>query len=86
MAAGRACEVITLRGNFWRIMGFSAGKRMFLYPEEALILVERGQLRVRPSADSVKHIASSSFYKEVLCTVPQAVILAFNKLRNLDYI
>ena len=79
-------EVHTLRGNFWRIMGFSDNKRMFLHPEEALILVERGQLRVRPSVDTTKHIASSIFYQEVLHTVPQAVILAFNKLRNLDYI
>jgi hypothetical protein len=79
-------EVLALRGNFWRIMGFTDDKRMFLHPEEALILVERGQLRVRPSVDSSRHISSSSFYAEVLHSVPQAVILAFNKLRNLDYI
>jgi hypothetical protein len=41
-------ELITLRGNFWRIMGFTQLQKQLLNPEEALLLVEKSQLIVRP--------------------------------------
>ena len=37
-------EITAMKGNFWNKVGFSINQRSFLYPEEALLLIERGQL------------------------------------------
>ena len=39
-------ELNTMRGNFWRIMGFTESKLQYLNPEEALLLAEKSQLRI----------------------------------------
>ncbi|MEC8392021.1 MAG: tRNA-splicing endonuclease subunit SEN54 family protein, partial [Actinomycetota bacterium] len=49
-------ELLTLRGNYWRVMGWSEDRTMLLNPEVALLLVERGHLRVKASVVSEKHI------------------------------
>jgi hypothetical protein len=82
-------ELMTLRGNFWKVMGYTDHSTQLLNPEEALLLVERSQLVVRSVAQAhveTKHIASQYFYQEVLHFVPQAVILTYVKLKYLDYI
>ena len=43
-------ELSTLRGNFWRVTGYTANSRQLLNPEEALLLVEKSLLIVRPAA------------------------------------
>lgn len=86
LADRNAVEVLTLRGNYWRVMGWSEDRMMFLNPEEALLLVERGQLRVKSSADAEKHIPTALFYSEILKTVPLAANLVFAKLKSMDYV
>ena len=72
-----------MRGNFWKIMGYTTKKdrKQCLNPEEALLLVERSQLLVRPAnARSGPHIASQHFYEEALHFLPQAAVLTYNKV------
>ena len=59
---------------------------MLLNPEESLLLVERGQLRVKSSPDADKHIPTSLFYRKILKTVPLAANLVYAKLKSLDYV
>jgi hypothetical protein len=60
-------ELVSMRGNFWRVMGFSSNRRNYLQPEEALLLVEKAQLCVYPGpVELSEHIPSSLFYEEIL--------------------
>jgi len=82
-------ELMTMRGNFWKVMGYTTKveRKQCLNPEEALLLVEKSQLLVRPStARSGKHIPTQHFYHEALHFIPQAAVLTYNKLKSLDYI
>ena len=38
-------EVTKMRGNFWKICGFSIQQKNYLYPEEALYLAEKCGIR-----------------------------------------
>ena len=80
-------ELVSMRGNFWRVMGFSSNRRNYLQPEEALLLVEKAQLCVYPGpVELSEHIPSSLFYEEILHYVPQACYLTYVKLKSLEYI
>jgi hypothetical protein len=37
-------EMIVMKGNFWRVMGFTSQSKNYLYPEEALYLYEKNML------------------------------------------
>lgn len=37
-------EMIRIKGNFWRVMGYTFQSRNYLYPEEALYLFEKNLL------------------------------------------
>jgi tRNA-splicing endonuclease subunit sen54 N-term len=88
-------EISKMRGNFWRLMGFSLDHRDFLFPEEALLLLERGQLIITKPDDCTngvihphhKRYTLREFYALVIThTVPFQCYLAYTKLKGLQYI
>ena len=98
LAADGTVELLTMRGNFWRVMGYNANRKNYLQPEEALLLVEKAQLCVsapggeqlaaaNANANAIKlHIPSSVFYEEVLKQVPLPCYLTYVKLKSLEYV
>jgi hypothetical protein len=46
-------HVTAMKGNFWRICGFTSDQQDYLYPEEALYLCEKKQLIVHLSQGGV---------------------------------
>jgi len=64
------------------ILGFSKHSRNFLFPEEALFLVERYMLLVERDG---KYFDFDRMYEEVLKTVPLPCYLTYVKLKTLDY-
>lgn len=42
----KVAEVVQMRGNFWRVFGYSVDRKSFLFPEEALLLYERSSMTV----------------------------------------
>mmetsp|Transcript_5003 Transcript_5003/g.7406 ORF Transcript_5003/g.7406 Transcript_5003/m.7406 type:complete len:248 (+) Transcript_5003:13-756(+) len=75
-------ELTKMRGNFWRTTGFSKQSRNFLFPEEALFLVERYMLLVERDG---KYFDFDRMYEEVIKTVPLSCYLTYVKLKTLDY-
>jgi len=49
----RLVHVTAMKGNFWRISGFTSEQQDYLYPEEALYLCEKKQLIVHLNQDVV---------------------------------
>jgi hypothetical protein len=72
-------EVTKMRGNFWNRHGFTRNAKNYLYPEEALMLVERGHISIEGSGGKV--MPSSVFYEKVISIISLPVYLAFLKLR-----
>lgn len=77
--ASGTVEIIQMRGNFWKTCGYSASRKNYLHPEEALILFEKGHLIVR----DLNHcrIPFSLFYEDILRKIPFACYLAYLKLK-----
>eukprot|EP01041_Mallomonas_annulata_P009947 gene9947-20682_t len=76
--------VITkMRGKFWRTIGFTSNGRDLLYPEEALLLVERGQLVIMEEGSPVY---SSIFYHKAIAAIGLPCYLTYTKLKSLDFI
>ena len=87
LASAGTVELVTMRGNFWRVMGYSNNRKNYLWPEEALLLVEKAQLCVsRPATPTPQHIPSSVFYEEVLRSLPLPCYLTYVKLKSLEYV
>lgn len=89
--------ITDIRGKFWRIMGFTCNGESLLQPEEALFLLERGQLIVEKhilDADENEKLHPhhrryilSDFYDLVIKeTIPFHCYLAYLKLRSLNYV
>lgn len=79
-----AVELTQQAGNFWRTAGFSVNARCFLFPEEALFLVEERKLSVTDAQDAP--LSLRQLYALVLGAIPLQCYLAYVKLRSLDYI
>lgn len=75
----RLVEVVQMKGNFWSRCGFSQQSVNYLYPEEALMLVERGQLQMQGSDG--QPMPSSVFYEIVIAEISLPVYLTYIKLR-----
>ena len=74
----RLIEVMKMKGNFWKTMGFSMRKRDYLFPEEALILMERGQMIVnRPDDASFLHPHHRRFKVYLISIVLLTSLLSF---------
>jgi len=76
-------EVTALKGNFWKVCGFSRNNRNYLYPEETLYLLEKSRLLVK-LADTIIQIPT--LYQQVLGAISLPCYLVYAKLKNLDYI
>eukprot|EP01038_Epipyxis_sp_PR26KG_P004054 gene4054-5797_t len=48
----QSIEVIKMKGNFWKVMGYTNNKKNYLYLEEALYLAEKKQLIIYEPIDS----------------------------------
>jgi hypothetical protein len=71
-------QMVKMKGNFWKSMGFSINGKEFLYPEEALLLLEKNQIII--SLDG--HIIEKSmFYNIVLNFIPLPCYLTYAKLK-----
>lgn len=68
-----------MKGNFWHRYGFSKNGCNYLHPEEALMLVERGQVYIEDDGGSP--VPSSVFYEMMISEISLPVYLAFLKLR-----
>lgn len=77
-------EVTKMKGNFWKVSGFSVQQRNFLYPEEALYLAEKCALKILDTEKA--QINFTTFYQLVVAKVTLPGYLTYAKLRNLDYI
>ena len=91
----RLVKVNKMKGNFWRYMGFTYNGNDFLFPEEALILLERGQLilnKPQGRGETFVHphhrrFQLTDFYDIVIKTcVPYQCYLTYIKLKGLQYI
>ena len=94
----RLVVVNKMRGSYWRYMGFTHNGNDFMFPEEALILLERGQLIINKSPvenenkDAFIHphhrrFQLMDFYDIVMTTcVPLQCYLTYVKLKGLQYI
>lgn len=71
-------EITKMRGNFWRVHGYSENQKSLLYPEEALYLVERQTLYVEHDGELCKF---KDLYERVLSIVPLACYLVYLKLK-----
>jgi hypothetical protein len=82
----QAVDLTKMRGNFWKITGFSAGTKNYLNVEEAMYLVERAQMYIHSDDVGDVKVKSSVFYKKVMSLIPQECYLVYAKLKNLEYI
>lgn len=76
---GNILRMTKIKGSFWRIMGHDRNGMSYLYPEEALYLLERKQLIA--SNEENNAIALSDFYQAVTHTIPLACYLTYVKLK-----
>jgi tRNA splicing endonuclease len=72
-------ELKTFRGNFWRVMGFSQLGRNYLYPEEALYLMEKKHLQVLERNDI--SFRRDHFYNMITGIISLEAYLVYAKLR-----
>lgn len=76
---GDVLRMTKIKGSFWRIMGHDRNGISYLYPEEALYLLERKQLIV--SNEENDSTAAPDFYQTVMNTLPLACYLTYAKLK-----
>jgi len=75
-------QVVKLRGNFWRKLGFSINGVNFLYPEETLLLYEKQQLALSKQSDSIEnYMNKEQVYDCVLNAISLSAYLAYFKLK-----
>jgi hypothetical protein len=72
-------EIIKMRGNFWKSFGYCIGAKNFLYPEEALLLLERGLIVVEDESNI--RIALGMIYEEITSRTGLPCYLTYVKLR-----
>ena len=76
-------ELIQMRGNFWKIHGFAMRKKDYLFPEEALLLLEKSLLMIEYNG---VRLSLKEFYEIALTLVPLECYMAYSKLKSLEYI
>jgi hypothetical protein len=47
-------EIVVMKGNFWRVMGFTSQSKNYLYPEEALYLYEKNMLIIVKEREEIE--------------------------------
>ena len=71
-------EITSLRGKFFNTMGFADRERNFLYPEEALLLLEQGRLILM---DELLPMLKTKFYGIVIEQITIPAYLAYMELK-----
>lgn len=81
-------QLVRLRGKFWTKCGFSINGTNFLYPEEAIWLVEINQLVVLEtgSVDSGTICDKKKIFSLGIPAISIPVYLTYLKLKSLEYI
>ena len=72
-------HITTMRGNFWKISGFTSDQHDYLHPEEALYLCEKKQLVVHLSDGAV--CAIPQLYNLVMQDVSLPCYQAYIRLK-----
>lgn len=75
-----------LRGNFWKVFGFSVKEENFLFPEEALFLYERKQINIIKNDEHDTRLTLKEFYEQVLEVISLPCYLSYAKLKSLEYV
>lgn len=74
-------QVIKMRGNFWKKLGFTINGINFLYPEEALFLYEKQQLVLSLHNDLKFEMNKKETYESVLAAIQLPAYLTYFKLK-----
>ena len=77
-------EITVMRGNFWKCCGFSMNAKCYLFPEEALYLVEKNLIAIYD--ENKVYIEFNKFYEAILKIISIPCYLTYCKLKSLDYI
>jgi hypothetical protein len=72
-------EVMKAGGNYWRTTGYSINTRSFLYPEEALYLVEEKKIAIEDQGGA--SLTLEEFYGYCAAVIPLACYLTYVKLK-----
>lgn len=76
-------QITSIRGKFWRTMGFSSNGKDYLYPEETLYLAESSKLLVKQCE---VEIPSTILYELIVSKISMSLYLVYLKLKSLNYI
>ncbi len=79
-------QVTKLRGNCWRKHGFCINTTNFFYPEEALLLFEKGFLLVTKTAGGSDYLTKQELYEYVLEVISLACYLTYARLKVIKWI
>jgi tRNA-splicing endonuclease subunit sen54 N-term len=71
-------EVVKLAGNYWRTTGYSVNARCFLYPEEALHLLEERKISIECKGVT---LTLEQFYGTTMTLLPLQCYLTYTKLK-----
>lgn len=78
-------EIFQIKGNFWKKTGFSEGGKNYLYPEEALYLLEKRQIALCRSIEDLNqqiYLTKEEAYDLILDSVLDlAAYLIYVKLK-----
>jgi hypothetical protein len=79
-------QIVKMKGSFWKNCGFTKNNVNYLYPEEALLLYEKGHLYVQ-SEDGTE-MTTQELYHTVHTVIPRACYLAYARCKvrpNYEY-
>jgi hypothetical protein len=77
-------EIMQMKGNFWKKMGFSMNSKNYLYPEEALLVSEKNQILISFTAEDFaqnKFMNQQELFQAMLTTISLPVYLTYSKLK-----
>jgi hypothetical protein len=74
-------QVTKLRGNCWRKHGFSINNTNFFYPEEALLLFDRGYVVVTKTMNGTDYMTKQELFEAVLQVISLSCYLTYARLK-----
>lgn len=78
-------QVTKLRGNCWRKHGFCINITNFFYPEEALLLYERGFVVITKTPNGTDYMTKQELYEAVLEVISLSCYLTYARLKVSRY-
>lgn len=79
----KCIEIISIKGNFWRIMGYTEHGINYLYPEEALYLLEKNLLGIFDEEN--KLYKKDVIYELIIQEITLECYLTYSKLKVFLY-